>query len=599
MGESSSNFEYDIIVIGSGLAGICTALEALEHDETVTVLLIDDATATTRGGSGGDGDTHARHDTFGVADLDALIRKTKSVEVRSWLKQHGDAFVRDDSPGCRLSCVGLPDSIRRKRRSGSATSETLLKNARTRPESLLLRLEHQSAFRAVRLVCGGNEGMEEEEEEEEGELEGEQEREQEGSSINSNTSNNSNNNKVVTGVECEVLPPTDPVSQQCIRLKRWVSRHNSSVAVLLRKPMKRVFFRARVGVVLATTGEHPNGDPASASGCNNVNTNSAYSRGGGAGVALARQTGGDVAYFSRMDDKPPPGSSLSAPPPVLPLARTHMCGIAVAHETGRRFSAEDADGKAFSRELARQAGGEAFLILDARQWAMATKKPKPPKTLKPEQLKAKLKPKLKSKSKEKKEQQQQEKKTTPGSSDGQARLLPQPPQKPPPPPHRHQKAKTLDRLAQKIGTDADGLGKAVSEYNEAIRAGRDDAFRKGAEHRQTALKRAPFYAVDISLPRGRSPTPRRKTRVVGFVRVEEETGLVLDGEGRRIRGLYAAGPGAMASGVLGSVDGAVYPLDDKCTSDGLDDVAHSVISGRRAGRHAVTSRKRGSLLIEE
>ncbi|KAK7991720.1 FAD binding domain-containing protein [Apiospora saccharicola] len=577
MGESSNNFEYDIIVIGSGLAGICTALEALERDETITVLLIDDAADAQ----------HPRHDTFGVADLDALIGKTKNAEVRSWLKQHGDAFVRDDSACCRLSCVGLPSSIRTKRRSGSATSETLLKNARTRPESLLQRLEHQSAFRAVRLVCGGNGGVEEEDEEENEE---EQWGSQEGSSINSNNSNN-HNNKVVTGVECEVLPPTDPVSQKYIRLKRWVSRQNSSVAVLLRKPAKRVFFRARIGVVLATTGGNPNSDD----NCNNVNTNSAYSSGGGAGVALARQTGGDVAYFSRQDDKPPPGSSQSTPPPVLPLARTHMCGIAVAHETGRRFSAEDADGKAFSRELARKAGGEAFLILDARQWAMATKKPKPSKSY--GELKSKFPiPKLKSMSKEMKEQQEKAR----GSTDGQARLLPQPPKKPPPPPHRHQKAKTLDRLAQKIGTDADGLGQAVSEYNEAIRTGQDDAFRKSSEHCQTALKRAPFYAVDISLPRGRSPTPRRKTRVVGFIRIEEESGLVLDAEGRQIRGLYAAGQGAMASSVLGSVDGAVYPLDDKCAaSDGLDEVAHSVISGRRAGRHAVTSRKRCSVLIEE
>ncbi|KAK8085072.1 hypothetical protein PG997_006343 [Apiospora hydei] len=147
MGKDTNNIEYDIIVIGSGLAAICTALEALEHDESLSVLLIDDATAA----HGADAGKHAHHDEpLGAGDLDVLISKTTNAETRAWLKQHRDAFVPEISPCRRLSCMAWPFQ---KRETGAA-SEALLENAKTNPAGLLRQLEYRPACRALRLVNG-------------------------------------------------------------------------------------------------------------------------------------------------------------------------------------------------------------------------------------------------------------------------------------------------------------------------------------------------------------------------------------------------------------------------------------------------------------
>ncbi|KAK8085073.1 FAD/NAD(P)-binding domain-containing protein [Apiospora hydei] len=304
-------------------------------------------------------------------------------------------------------------------------------------------------------------------------------------------------------------------------------------------PAKRTLFRARLGVVLAT------GDPSTPSSTPAPPPSSSSTGGSacsGSGVALARQVGGAVISYICMEKTTKPPS----PPSALPLARTHMSGIA---------------------ELGRKAGGEAFLILDARQWALATKKPKP---------KAKERLLQKMKLGKKKADNSSNNKTNKLPRDKRAARKPQKP--------RHQKAATLHRLAKKIGVNADGLGQAVSEYNESIRAGREDEFGKKPEHRALALKKAPYYAVDISLPRGRSPTPRRRTRIVPFIRIDEESGLVHDEEGRHVRGLYAAGQYTIGGSVSGGgLEGAVYPLDEKVKNDGLDDIAANVCSARRAG----------------
>ncbi|KAK8069797.1 FAD binding domain-containing protein [Apiospora phragmitis] len=499
MGKDTNNIEYDIIVIGSGLAGICTALEALEHDETLSVLLIDDA------------GKHAHPEPPGVGDLDALIGKTNNAETREWLKQHRDAFVRDISPGRLSSCMAWP--FRKERAATEAASEALLKHSKTAPAGLLPLLEYRPACRAVRLVLGCDDDGARKLLAEKG----------------------TKNTKTVTGVECEVLPPIYLALKRCLHLNRWISRHTTSIIDIPKMPAKRILFRARLGVVLAT------GDPSSEA-----------------------TWPASIAWKSRRGRRRRLRSCRWP-------ARTCVA-LRSPTRTGRRFAAEDMEGKAFSRELGRKAGGEAFLILDARQWAAATKKPQP-KQGQEEKKKKKTFPSVKWK----RDQQQQQRQ------------------------HRHQKAKKLDRLAHKIGVDADGLGKAVSEYNEAIRAGREDAFRKKPEHCRTALEKAPFYALDISLPRGRSPTPRRRPRVVGFIRVDEESGLVLDddndddeNEGGHvvIGGLYAAGTYSISGSVSGGSDGAVYPLDEKIKNDGLDDIAANVRSGRRAGRHAAAAASR-------
>ncbi|KAK7942747.1 FAD binding domain-containing protein [Apiospora aurea] len=519
MGKDTNNIEYDIIVIGSGLAAICTALEALEHDESLSVLLIDDATAA----HGADAGKHAHHDEpLGAGDLDVLISKTTNAETRAWLKQHRDAFVPEISPVPPPVVHGMafPEKRDRCRLRGAARE----------------RQDEAGGAAAPTRVPPGLPSV-----------------------------------AAVTGVECDVLPPICLALKRHLRMERWSPRHRRSADVLM-MPAKRTLFRARLGVVLAT------GDPSTPSSTPAPPPSSSSSGSGNAcsvsGVALARQVGGAVISYICMEKTAKPPS----PPSVLPLARTHMSGIAVAHETGRRFAAEDMEGKAFSKELGRKAGGEAFLILDARQWALATKKPKP-------KAKERLLQKMKLGKKKTDNSSNNSSKTNKLPRDKRATRKPQKP--------RHQKATTLHRLAKKIGVHADGLGQAVSEYNESIRSGRTDEFGKKPEHRALALKKAPYYAVDISLPRGRSPTPRRRTRVVPFIRIDEASGLVHDEAGRHvIRGLYAAGQYTIGGSVSGGgLEGAVYPLDEKVKNEGLDDIAANVCSARRAGRHAAASKR--------
>ena len=108
---------------------------------------------------------------------------------------------------------------------------------------------------------------------------------------------------------------------------------------------------------------------------------------------------------------------------------------------------------------------------------------------------------------------------------------------------------TLDGLAQKAGISADGLVTTIDRWNEFVHRGRDCDFHRG----ETAFERAagdqrsahpnmgtieepPFYALPVYAGvLGTSGGPQTNTK-----------GQVLDLRGRVLRGLYAAG-NAMAS----------------------------------------------------
>lgn len=543
--DKNGNYEYDIVVVGSGLAGISAALQALEHDETLSVLLIDENDVAATCGSAS-------------SDLDVLLNRAtnSSAELREWLGRGKDGAVKDKKgrPYRRLLCMAWPSRNRqkykrwkKKGKSGTAdASEALLKSAKAKEgakENALRRLRYRSACRAVRLVRGHDDDGNTEKLLEKGD------------------------DGAVTGVECEVIPRANGchrvLRRYLTRLKRKAPRHHGG-SNFKQVPPKRMLFRVRVGVVLAT------GNPALCIGENRprrdaraqVPASSDLDVGKSLGVELARQTGGAVASVSAYIDGPRKTGS-SSPSPVASLAREHMCGIAVARPTGQRFAAEDLHVDVFTKELRRKADGEAFLVLDSKQWGLAQKGMK------------------KEKKKEKRKQEGG------GGEEPRSKRTPQG--------RQHQKAKTLDALAQQIGVDADGLGKAVSAYNEAIRAGRDDAFRKGREYCCTALERAPFYALDISVPsgRGRSPTPRRRVKLLDLIKVDGSSGLVLNEEGRQIGGLYAAGRCATASGGNESsgVAAELYPLTGKESVE-LGSSADCVASGKKAGRHAASSRKK-------
>lgn len=131
----------------------------------------------------------------------------------------------------------------------------------------------------------------------------------------------------------------------------------------------------------------------------------------------------------------------------------------------------------------------------------------------------------------------------------------------------YQKAPTVKALAQKLGFDAATLKATIDTYNRAARGEVDDPFEKDPTDMKP-LEQGPFYAMDISVASKFLPLP-----VISFggLRIEEESGLVLNREGKPIPGLYAAGRTAVGIASQTYVSGLSY--------------ADCVYSGRRAARH--------------
>lgn len=105
--------------------------------------------------------------------------------------------------------------------------------------------------------------------------------------------------------------------------------------------------------------------------------------------------------------------------------------------------------------------------------------------------------------------------------------------------------RTLEALATAMGVDAQGLAHTVSRNNEYARSGRDPEFNKGgtiydraggdAEHRPNPclgpIDKAPYYAVRVE------PTPLGTS--LGLL--TDERAQVLDQAGAPVAGLYAVG----------------------------------------------------------
>ena len=131
----------------------------------------------------------------------------------------------------------------------------------------------------------------------------------------------------------------------------------------------------------------------------------------------------------------------------------------------------------------------------------------------------------------------------------------------------YQKAATVEELARKVGFDLATLQATIDTYNGAARGERPDPFDKDPADMKP-LEQGPYYAMDISVASRFLPLP-----VISFggLRIEEESGLVLDTHGKPISGLYAAGRTAVGIASQTYVSGLSY--------------ADCVYSGRRAARH--------------
>ncbi len=134
------------------------------------------------------------------------------------------------------------------------------------------------------------------------------------------------------------------------------------------------------------------------------------------------------------------------------------------------------------------------------------------------------------------------------------------------------RAETLADVARKAGVEPDGLQATVDAHNNVIDAAATDPAGKPAEFVRR-VARAPFTLLNIAVrPSLLNPTPML---TLGGIKVDEQTGAVLDASGAAIPGLFGAG--RTATGICSN-----------SYVSGLS-IADCVFSGRRAGTHAASA----------
>lgn len=127
------------------------------------------------------------------------------------------------------------------------------------------------------------------------------------------------------------------------------------------------------------------------------------------------------------------------------------------------------------------------------------------------------------------------------------------------------KGKSLSDLASAASMHPDLLRASVLAANAAARGEAPDPFGK-SEGGRAVLMEGPFYACDISVT---NPVFPLGALTLGGLRVDEDSGAVLDERGQAIAGLYAAGRTALG-------------IPSHLYISGLS-LADCVFSGRRAG----------------
>lgn len=128
---------------------------------------------------------------------------------------------------------------------------------------------------------------------------------------------------------------------------------------------------------------------------------------------------------------------------------------------------------------------------------------------------------------------------------------------------------SLSEVAHRAGVDPAGLAATVEAHNNAIDAGTEDPAGKPADFVRR-VGEPPYTLLNISIRQNLlNPTPML---TLGGIRVDEETGAVLDDSGAPIPGLFSAG--RTATGICSN-----------SYVSGLS-LADCVYAGRRAGKQA-------------
>jgi 3-oxo-5alpha-steroid 4-dehydrogenase len=240
----------------------------------------------------------------------------------------------------------------------------------------------------------------------------------------------------------------------------------------------------------------------------------------GTGIKLGQSAGGTIDHMDRMT-----AWRFMSPPSGL------LEGVSVGL-SGKRIANEDLYGATHSEVMIREHNGQGRLILDARQWKHARSQVKDQTELFQRVQMIFLFVK------------------------------------------GHTKADSLEQLARKTGVDPAGLLATVNAYNEGIESDAGDPAHK-APDMCSSIRQAPFYAMDISIKNTSFfPAPGL---TLGGLRVNEETGELLDEHDQSIPGIYAAGRTAVG-------------ICSNSYISGLS-LADGVFSGRRAGTHAAAAAK--------
>jgi len=128
------------------------------------------------------------------------------------------------------------------------------------------------------------------------------------------------------------------------------------------------------------------------------------------------------------------------------------------------------------------------------------------------------------------------------------------------------KAKSVDDLSELIGVDSTNLTAQLAEYNKMARGEMADPFEKTKED-IAEIDASKIIAIEISLTAKLFPCP---TLTLGGLKVDEITGGVIGGNGKAIKGLYAAGRNAVGVASWNYISGL--------------SIADCVYSGRRAAK---------------
>ncbi|MDH0301701.1 MULTISPECIES: FAD-binding protein [unclassified Pseudomonas] len=342
----------------------------------------------------------------------------------------------------------------------------------------------------------------------------------------------------VVGVEAWQLAPDSRAARQHARLARWanaVQLYAPALSERLRARMRQLEqrhaqplrVRARRAVLLASGGFVLNRDMLRQHAPRYLDGLPLGGNGcDGSGIALGCSVGGNLGRMDKV-------SAWRFINPPLAWAR----GL-IVNARGQRYGNEELYGATLGHAMVEEQDGRALLILDRTLRNEALRQVGPGKVWSFQRLPVLLNLLL-----------------------------------------NCRRGDSLAQLATRCKLPPAALRHSVDSYNRAARGEIADLHGKSPAMRHD-LSQGPWYCLDLSYASRLFPCP---TLTLGGLRVDEQSGAVLDEHGQPIAGLYAAG--RCAVGVASNLYVSGLSLAD-CVFSGRRAAAH--VAGRAANPHVPT-----------